>query len=183
MIDENKFSNIFLFSWQALLQYKVRSRKVTSGSTPAKKSQKEMLQSSSPSKKASMTTGIQVFYLIVSILINKTFILSLGFIVYKLPSAIPNYATKNSRCCCFNIVFLIKLSNFIWFFFLPRLWSSSWEVSALKKNWVQTNLGSRPSMLIWFVPNFNWVIFYSSPNLLVHHQISMMHHQILKFKK
>jgi len=75
MIDENKFSNNFYFSWQALLQYKVRSRKVTSGSTPAKKSQKEMLQSSSPSKKASMTTGIQVFYLIVSILINKTFIL------------------------------------------------------------------------------------------------------------
>jgi hypothetical protein len=24
-----------------------------------------------------------------------------------------------------------------------------------------------------------WVIFYSSPNLLVHHQILMMHHQIL----
>jgi hypothetical protein len=25
------------------------------------------------------------------------------------------------------------------------------------------------------------VIFYSSPNVLDHHQISMMHHQILKF--
>jgi hypothetical protein len=28
-----------------------------------------------------------------------------------------------------------------------------------------------------------WVIFYSSPNLLVHHQILMMHHQILRFEK
>ncbi len=31
--------------------------------------------------------------------------------------------------------------------------------------------------------HFERVIFYSSPNLLVHHQISMMHHQILKLKK
>ncbi len=37
-----------------------------------------MLQSSSPSKKASMTTGIQVFFLIVSILINMTINIVIG---------------------------------------------------------------------------------------------------------